>query len=148
MKKYYFYIAAAMVVMGCEAGSQDSQLPAQHEIEQVSTLEFTDLKELYNAQVSNAQVLIQGEIIALLPDDNEGSRHQKFIVKLASGQTVLIVHNIDLAPRINSIEKGEQVLVYGEYEYNDKGGLIHWTHDDPQNRHEHGYIEYQGLKYQ
>ena len=116
MKKYYFYIAAAMVVMGCEAGSQDSQLPAQHEIEQVSTLEFTDLKELYDAQVSNAQVLIQGEIIALLPDDNEGSRHQKFIVKLASGQTVLIVHNIDLSPRINSIEKGEQVLVYGEYD--------------------------------
>ena len=49
-------------------------------------------------------------MIALLKDDNEGSRHQKFILELSTGQTVLVAHNIDLAPRIQNIQKGDQVV--------------------------------------
>ena len=48
-------------------------------------------------------------MVALLKDDNEGSRHQKFILELSTGQTVLVAHNIDLAPRIQNIQKGDQV---------------------------------------
>ena len=35
-----------------------------------------------------------------LPDDNKGTRHQRFILKLSSGQTLLVAHNIDLADKI------------------------------------------------
>lgn len=49
---------------------------------------------------SNLQVSGQGVVTRLLADDNSGSRHQKFIIKLSSGQTLLIAHNIDLAPGI------------------------------------------------
>ena len=85
---------------------------------------------------------------AILPDDNEGSRHQRFIIRLASGNTVLVVHNIDLAPRIDSLREGDRVLVKGEYEWNDRGGLIHWTHHDPRNRHEGSWIDHSGFRYQ
>ena len=64
-------------------------------------------------------------MVVLLKDDNEGFRHQKFILELSSGQTVLVAHNIDLAPRIQNIQKGDQVEFFGEYEYSDKGGVIH-----------------------
>jgi hypothetical protein len=40
----------------------------------------------------------QGTVITVLTDDNDGSRHQRFILKLRSGQTLLIAHNIDIAP--------------------------------------------------
>lgn len=53
--------------------------------------------------------------------------NQKFIVKLASGQTLLVAHNIDVAPRIQSLRAGDRVQFSGEYEWNDKGGVISIT---------------------
>jgi hypothetical protein len=62
--------------------------------------------------------------------DNQGSRHQRFILKLNSSQTLLIAYNIDLAPKIKNLKVGDHVNFYGEYEWNSKGGVIHWTHHD------------------
>ncbi len=97
---------------------------------------------------SNLQVSGQGVVTRLLPDDNNGSRHQKFIIKLPSGQTLLISHNIDLAPRINSLREGDAIEFYGEYEWNEKGGVVHWTHRDPNGSHEAGWLQHQGNRYQ
>ena len=97
---------------------------------------------------SGQQVQGEGEVIRTLADDNDGSRHQRFIVRLSSGRTLLIAHNIDIASRVPSIGVGDMVSFNGEYEWNDKGGVIHWTHRDPQNRHQAGWIEYKGKRYQ
>ena len=97
---------------------------------------------------SGQQVQGGGEVIRVLSDDIDGSRHQRFIVRLNSGRTLLIAHNIDLAPRVPSVRVGDTVSFNGEYEWNDKGGVIHWTHRDPQNRHQAGWIEHKGKKYQ
>ena len=97
---------------------------------------------------SGQQVQSGGEVIRVLSDDNEGSRHQRFIVRLSSGRTLLIAHNIDLAPRVASLRVGDTVSFNGEYEWNDRGGVIHWTHRDPQNRHQAGWIEHRGKRYQ
>jgi hypothetical protein len=97
---------------------------------------------------SNVQVQGSGRVTKLLSDDNDGSRHQRFIVRLASGQTVLIAHNIDLASRVGSLLEGDSVQFHGEYEWNAKGGVVHWTHRDPERRHEDGWIKHQGRTYQ
>ncbi|MGB8992548.1 MAG: DUF3465 domain-containing protein [Desulfobaccales bacterium] len=90
----------------------------------------------------------QGIVIKILRDDLAGTRHQRFIVRLSSGQTLLIAHNIELAPRIISLRKGDKVFFYGEYEWNSKGGTIHWTHHDLAGRHIAGWIKHNGIKYQ
>jgi len=90
----------------------------------------------------------KGIVIKILADDNQGSRHQRFILKLHSGQTLLIAHNIDLAPRLSTLRKGDTVVFNGEYEWNAKGGVIHWTHHDPSGRHEPGWLKYNGRTYQ
>lgn len=105
------------------------------------------LKQAYETQQSNLQVQGEGQVIRVLPDDNDGSRHQKFILRLDSGQTILIAHNIDLAPRIPGIAEGDSVGFYGEYEWNNKGGVVHWTHKDPRNSHAHGWLMHEGTKY-
>ena len=94
------------------------------------------------------QVEGSGMVLRVLSDDNKGSRHQRFILELSSGRTVLVAHNIDLAPRISGLESGDSVSFFGEYETNDQGGLIHWTHHDPQGRHVDGWLEHRGQRYQ
>jgi len=106
------------------------------------------IENAFNNRDNNIQVEGQGVVINILPDDLEGTRHQRFIVRLSSGHTLLISHNIDLAPRVISLKKGDKVFFYGVYEWNSKGGTIHWTHHDPAGRHTVGWIKHNGKKYQ
>lgn len=101
----------------------------------------------YATQASGLQVSSSGTVVKLLPDDNKGSRHQRFILKLSNSQTVLIAHNIDLAPKILSLRKGDIVKFNGEYEWNSKGGVVHWTHHDPAGRHQGGWLKHNGSTY-
>jgi hypothetical protein len=118
---------------------------------QVSVVESADdaaFARALEARASDIQLKGQGIVTKVLPDDNHGSRHQRFILKLRSGQTLLIAHNIDLAPRIRSLRVGDSVAFNGEYEWNSQGGVIHWTHHDPRGRHEAGWLKHGGRTYQ
>jgi len=99
---------------------------------------------------SGSQVSGSGKVIRILADDSKGSQHQRFILALSSGQTLLVAHNIDLAPRISSLRVGDTVDFYGQYEWNPEGGVIHWTHHDPPggSRHTDGWLKHKGRVYQ
>jgi hypothetical protein len=101
----------------------------------------------FASRTSDLQVEGDGKVVRVLADDLDGSRHQRFIVELASGQTLLITHNIDIAPRIDGLEVGDSVRFNGEYVWNAKGGLLHWTHHDPQGRHVAGWVIHNGKTY-
>lgn len=93
-------------------------------------------------------VQVSGEVERTLADDRDGSRHQRFIIRLPSGQTLLVSHNIDLAPRLDGLSRGDSLRLYGQYEWNDRGGVVHWTHHDPDGDHPGGYIEWRGRRYE
>ncbi len=102
----------------------------------------------YLERLSNVQVSGRGAVVRVLADDTRGSRHQRFILRLDEGTTLLIVHNIDLAPRLETIAIGDIVEFRGEYEWNDRGGVLHWTHHDPQGMHDGGWLKHNGRTYQ
>jgi predicted small secreted protein len=102
----------------------------------------------FENETSNVQVEGEGVVTRILSDDVSGSRHQRFILSLASGQTILIVHNIDLAERVEGLQTGDSVRFYGEYVWNEQGGKVHWTHHDPQGRHVAGWLKHNGRTYQ
>ncbi|MCG9746399.1 DUF3465 domain-containing protein [Shewanella sp. Isolate8] len=106
------------------------------------------LSQAFEQKQSGLQIQGEGKVIRLLGDDTKGSRHQRFIVRLASGQTLLVAHNIDLAPRIADLKVGDRVGFFGEYEWNNRGGVIHWTHKDPNGHHPAGWLSHDGQKYQ
>lgn len=54
---------------------------------------------------------------------------------------MLMAHNIDLAERV-PVAIGDRVAFRGMYEWNDLGGLVHWTHDDPLGVEDGGWIRY------
>lgn len=112
------------------------------------TRSYDVVQAAFNEQKSGVQVNGEGVVSRLLADDNDGSRHQRFILTLPSGQTLLVAHNIDLAPRIASLKSGDSVSFNGVYEWNAKGGVIHWTHNDPSGRHEAGWLRHAGQTYQ
>ena len=99
-------------------------------------------------RTSDVQVEGQGTVIRVVADDLDGSRHQRFVVQLSSGQTLLMTHNIDIAPRIDGLKVGDSVRFNGEYVWNERGGVIHWTHHDPQGRHAAGWVIHNGKTYQ
>ncbi len=90
----------------------------------------------------------QGRVIRILSDDTKGDRHQRFILRTSSGPSVLVAHNIDLAPRINTIKRGDQIIFRGEYVYNEKGGILHWTHHDPRGDIKGGWLKHRNKTYQ
>jgi hypothetical protein len=102
----------------------------------------------FASQQSGVQLTGEGVVTRVLPDDNEGGRHQRFILRLASGQTLLVAHNIDVAPRLPRLGPGDSVAFCGEYVWNAQGGLIHWTHHDPSGQHVGGWLKFGGVIYQ
>jgi hypothetical protein len=100
-------------------------------------LERSDISSLYDAQRSGVMVSTVGNVTRILKDDNEGSRDQRFLIKTAQGLTLLVAHNIDLAPRV-PLAENDEVSIYGQYEWNNKGGVLHWTHHDPNKSHAEG----------
>jgi hypothetical protein len=108
----------------------------------------TSISRAFEQHARDVQVEGEGIVDRILPDDTSGSPHQRFIVRLASGQTLLIEHNIDLAPRIDGLKEGDPISFSGEYVFNTQGGIIHWTHHDPAGRHVAGWLKYKGRTFQ
>ena len=79
-------------------------------------------------------------------DDDAGVRHQRFVVSLASGQTLLIAHNAEVAGCI-PVGLGDRIRFRGVYEWNDLGGLVHWTHADPMGRDNDGWVEFRKKRF-
>lgn len=106
--------------------------------------------EIVNAQNDHAQnvmVTITAVVKKLLPDDRDGSPHQRFLLGLSNGTTVLVAHNISLAPYV-PLREGDWVTISGEYIWNEKGGVLHYTHHTTNRKHRGGYIEYNRQTYQ
>ncbi len=103
--------------------------------------------DAYARRLENVRVEDQGTVVKVLPDDTQGSQHQRFLVRVNSGTTVLIAHNVDLAPRVSGLQQGDRIRFTGEYIWNEKGGVVHWTHRDPSGHHAAGWIELNGQRY-
>jgi hypothetical protein len=105
------------------------------------------IERMWEARRSDAWVEVAGVVEKLLPDDRHGSRHQRFIVRLDGGHRILVSHNLDLAPRIDALAAGDTVTVRGEYEWNPRGGVVHWTHHAPRGRRPGGWVRHDGRVY-
>ena len=139
--RFRIFVLVAFVFFGCFTACRDLSEPG-------GGIENSSVERAFEQRQRDVQVMGEGVVSRILSDDRSGSPHQRFVVRLSSGQTVLIQHNIDLAPRIAQLKEGDTVSFYGEYIWNEQGGLIHWTHDDPAGRHVAGWVKHKGRTYQ
>jgi len=130
-------VVSALISAGCDST-----------VRQNGSGDDSQIRRAFENKTSDVQVEGEGVVTRILTDDLSGSRHQRFVVRLGSGQTVLIVHNIDLATRVDGLQTGDSVSFYGEYLWNEQGGKVHWTHHDPQGSHVAGWLKHNGRTYQ
>jgi hypothetical protein len=133
-------IACALICAGCISAVQ----PSGH----IGAADDGTIGRAFKSGTSNIQVEGEGVVTRILSDDLYGSRHQRFVVRLTSGQTVLVAHNIDIAPRVGGLRAGDGIRFNGEYVWNEEGGVLHWTHRDPEGRHAAGWLKHNGRTYQ
>jgi len=149
----------ALLLAACDNQSQPNAVTSEPlaKSEQIKEAVYTisisanseqRLSDAFKDKRSDLQIAGKGTVVKLLTDDLKGSQHQRFIIKTNTGQTLLVAHNIDLAPRINTLKVGDSIEFYGEYEWNKHGGVMHWTHKDPKQRHIDGWLRHAGLVYQ
>ncbi len=104
------------------------------------------IERAFEREEHEVPVEITAIVKKVLSDDEEVPRHQRFLIELSSGRTLLVAHNIDLSERV-PVERGGKVEISGLYEWNSQGGVLHWTHHDPQGRHAGGFIKLAGKTY-
>lgn len=104
------------------------------------------MNKSFSKRDTGTWIEVTGFVSRLLSDDNDGSRHQRFIIDIGAGSTLLIAHNIDLVDRV-PLGLGDRVRVRGMYEWNDLGGLVHWTHHDPLGVEDGGFVRYRARMY-
>lgn len=132
---------------GQPLGADSRSTPPAATAEQAGVADDS-VRRAFEARLDGVQVHDEGVVLRVLPDDRDGSRHQRFVLRVRNGPTVLVAHNIDLAPRIGSLREGDVVAFYGEYEWSNRGGVVHWTHHDPAGRHPDGWLRHKGRIYQ
>jgi hypothetical protein len=108
----------------------------------------TILQNAFETQQSDIQIQGEGIVTRILSDDLVAPSHQRFILRISPKQTVLVTHNIDIADRVPDLQIDGTIEFYGEYEWNVEGGVIHWTHHDPDGDHIDGWLKYAGKIYQ
>lgn len=107
------------------------------------------IRDAFKRRAIDTWVEGAGRVAKLLSDDNIGSRHQRFILDIKGAPfarpfSILVTHNIDLARRV-PLKPGDKLRFRGEYKWTDKGGTLHWTHHDPGNWHDGGWLK-KGLR--
>ena len=106
-----------------------------------------EVAEAQRAQAHGRLVEFNGTVEKVLTPDRHGRPHQRFVVRVAGAGTVLVAHNTALGGEV-PLTVGERVRVRGIFEFNRRGGVVHWTHHDPGSDAGAGWIRAGGKTYQ
>jgi hypothetical protein len=132
------FVALAATLVACAPTTDDSSNGAVY--------------EAWREERSRVEVTAHGAVARILGERGGPSGpHLGLLLHLSGGEgrglTVRVEDNLDLTGPI-ALREGEAITVRGEYIYDPRGGLIHYTHRDPRGRHEAGYVEVDGRIYQ
>ena len=95
--------------------------------------------------------ILAGCVVAGADDAGPSGGHEGFLLHLRGaagrGLTVRVEDNVDLTGYI-PLAAGDDVTVRGEYVFDPRGGLVHYTHRDPRGHHAAGYVRARDRLYQ
>ncbi len=103
----------------------------------------------YLNRASHVEVVAGGTVLRLLGTRGESaSPHEGFLLRVTTPcDAILRVEtNVAFTGTI-PVQRGQRVVVKGEYETDATGGVIHWTHRDPRGHHPDGFIDVGGHRY-
>ncbi len=136
---------AAGPLAGCAAGGSGGGAGGS------ATASNAEIYAAFAQHRSPVEVTAQGTVVKVLGiRGGRVGRHEGFLVHLSGNEghdlTLRIEDNIELTGSI-PLRAGDAVEIRGEYIYDPRGGLIHYTHRDPRGRHPSGYVRVNGRIY-
>lgn len=154
MRISLFAATLILTLVSLVSCSSQGPVPVTSDQSQVRPATGGDLSrrqaEVMTAQdqhLKKVMVTVEAPVYKLLRDDTKGIPHQRFLIQLANGTTVLIAHDTNMAPHI-PLANGDWVRIHGEYIWTGLGGVIHWTHHTDTPAHAGGWIDFNGQRYQ
>jgi translation initiation factor IF-1 len=141
---YGFLIVLCLSLSACSAIAR--HYPSQT-YTPTQTFPQEEILQAQGEQARHIEVTVTAQVVKLLRDDTEGLPHERFLIGLNNGTTVLVAHDTKMAPRV-PLQAGDVVTIHGEYIWTEKGGVLHWTHHTDTIRHPGGYIEFNGKRYE
>ena len=138
LRKHASSVLLLVAFAGCSGGGTDTASNAA-------------VYDAWRAQRSRVEVTANGSVARVLGDRSGPSgMHEGFLLHLTGsegrGLTVRVEDNTDITGPI-PMRSGDEVQVRGEYIYDPRGGIIHYTHHDPRGRHPSGYVRVNGRVY-
>lgn len=107
---------------------------------------FMTVQDAYRYHQTGMMAEVTGTVARVLMDDKDDPRHQKFIIRMTNGQSLLILHDQVSGDQV-PVKVDDTVLVRGEYQWTETGGMLRFTQRDYSPRRMHGWIEHQGRRY-
>lgn len=104
------------------------------------------VQDAYRYHQTDVMAEVTGTVARILVDDRDDTRNQKFIMRLANGQSLLVLHDQVSSDRV-PVKIDDTVLVRGEYQWTETGGTLRFTQRDYSPRRMHGWIDHQGQRY-
>ncbi|NUN05797.1 MAG: DUF3465 domain-containing protein [Bdellovibrio sp.] len=85
-------------------------------------------------------------VTKVLPNDEDGRKHQKWMVRLSNGNTMQAVYNSDMCPEV-PVKVGDVIAMGGMFLWTNSGPMLHWLHHDPRGNRPDGYVYVNGKYY-
>jgi hypothetical protein len=139
-------LAGAPEPSGLEPAGSPAQVAAIEPLDAESDGGAASIEAAMAARAEAQPVQVRGIVKRVLPDERETPRRQRFMIELAGGRMLQIAHDLELGTRV-PVELGDEVELAGEYQWNNRGGLVHWTHRDPSGQRAGGWIRCKGSDY-
>jgi hypothetical protein len=157
IKNLFCLIGLTFLISSC--GSQRTlqvQDLFQNQVQDQITVQSDERTDIIqNGQIEPIiNTVFKGTVVELLPEDNIGLTHQKFMFKITGGQNgkyngkvVIVAHNTEIAPHV-PLKIGSMPEIKGDLLTGESPMVLHWTHKDPSHKHPDGYIKLTDQFYQ
>ncbi|HIP75819.1 MAG TPA: DUF3465 domain-containing protein [Psychromonas hadalis] len=103
---------------------------------------------LFNNQRGGEMVSSLGRIIKLLEDQTSPYLAQLILIRLNSGQKLIIKHNLKASTKIADLKVGEMIKFKGVYRWNSRGGMVVSTFENKQHPKRSGWVKFADKTYQ
>jgi hypothetical protein len=110
------------------------------------TRRHDEIAAAFTDQRSGLMLEFDARVLRILTEAAPESPQQRFVVELDNGHVLLVVHDLERAAAV-PLAPYDLVRIRGEYQWNEQGGEVHWTHRDPGFGLKHGWIEHKGKRY-
>lgn len=155
----FSFFLVPIIIASCSAPTPQQDLLNYNQQDVVVKTKLDDIDSIVSAQSLSGQPqqtiinsIFTGTVTEKLPDDNNGLKHEVFMLKLTNskyvGKVIKVAHDTSFAPYV-PLAVGDTLEIKGDFLPDATPDMVlHWTHKSDNPKHPSGYIKLNGKIYE